>query len=75
MDSNLAAISWFFGRPYEMTSTALTPSAKTWVLNQAGVGLRARGRLQEALPTIRAGLRTEEAGAGLGKRRRVAHPI
>ena len=61
MDSNLAAISWFFSRPYEMTSTALTPSAKTWVLNQAGVGLRARGRLQEALPTIRAGLRTEEA--------------
>ena len=54
-----------------MTSAALTPSAKTWVLNQAGIGLRARGRLQEALPTMRAGLRTEEDVVGLGKRRRV----
>jgi hypothetical protein len=61
MGSNLAAISWFFDRPYETPSDALAPSAKSWVLNQASIGLRAQGRLQEALPAMGAGLRMEEA--------------
>jgi tetratricopeptide (TPR) repeat protein len=61
MGSNLAAISWFFDRPYETPSDALALSAKSWVLNQASIGLRAQGRLQEALPAMGAGLRMEEA--------------
>jgi hypothetical protein len=60
MGSNLAAVSWFFDWPYETPSDALAPSAKSWVLNQASIGLRAQGRLQEALPAMRAGLRMEE---------------
>ena len=59
--SNLAAISWFFDKPYENPSAKLTVSASSWVLNQASIGLRAQGRVREALPTIRAGLQMEEA--------------
>ncbi len=59
--STLAAISWFFDRPYETPAAALTPSDRAWVLSEAGFALRAQGRLQEALPAMRAGLRMEEA--------------
>ena len=52
--SDLAAISWFFDRPYETPAAALTPSDRAWVLNVASFGLRAQGRLQEALPAMRA---------------------
>jgi tetratricopeptide (TPR) repeat protein len=54
--SNLAAISWFFDKPYE-TSIA-TPKAGDlgWVLNEAAFYLRAQGRLAEALPAMRAAL-------------------
>jgi hypothetical protein len=59
--SNLAAISWFFDKPYETPSAKLTVSANLWVRNQAGIGLRAQGRRLEALPIMRAGLQMEEA--------------
>jgi tetratricopeptide (TPR) repeat protein len=59
--SNLAAISWFFDRPYETPAAALTPPDRAWVLSEASVGLRAQGRLQEALPAMRAVLQMLEA--------------
>ena len=58
--SDLAAISWFFDRPYETPAAALTPPDRAWVLSEASFGLRAQGRLQEALPAMRAALRMEE---------------
>ena len=51
--SNLAAISWFFDQPYETPAAALTPEDRAWVLSEASYGLRAQGRLQEALPAMR----------------------
>jgi hypothetical protein len=58
--SDLAAISWFFDRPYEAPVARLTPPVRTWVLNLASFGLRAQGRLQEALPPMRESLRRQE---------------
>ena len=60
--SNLAAISWFFEKAYEIPIATLTPGDRAWVLGQAAVGLRAQGRFAEALPAERASLRmdTEE---------------
>jgi tetratricopeptide (TPR) repeat protein len=51
--SNLAAVSWFFDRPYETPAVALTPPARAFVLGEASFALRAQGRLQEALPAMR----------------------
>jgi tetratricopeptide (TPR) repeat protein len=58
--SNLAAISWFFDRPYESPSEALAPPTRAFVLAEASLYLRAQGRLQESLPAIRAALRLAE---------------
>ena len=58
--SDLAAISWFFDRPYETPAAALTPPDRALVLGEASVGLRAQGRLQEALPAMRAALHMAE---------------
>ncbi len=58
--SDLSAISWFFDKPYETPSATLTLSDRAWFLNEAGYGLRAQGRLQEALPAMRAGLHMDE---------------
>jgi len=60
LGSDLAAISWFFDTPYEAPARALTESDRSWVLNEAAVGLRAQGRLAEALPAMRASLRMNE---------------
>ena len=62
--SNLAAISWFFERPYETPSVALSPPDRSWVLSEAGNGLRAQGRLMELLATARASLRFYEEARG-----------
>ena len=58
--SNLAAIFWFFDAPFARPVTALPAPDRSWVLGEAGAGLRAQARLQEALPVIQAGLRAEE---------------
>ena len=58
--SNLAAISWFFDRPYETPAAALTPPRPRLGPRRGQLGLRAQGRLQEALPAMRAALRMEE---------------
>ncbi len=59
--SNLAAISWFFDKPYETPSVKLTPPDRAWILSVASFGLRTQGRLREALSGMRAGLQMEEA--------------
>ena len=41
--SNLAAISWFFDRPYETPAAALTPPDRAWVLSEASNGLARAG--------------------------------
>jgi hypothetical protein len=61
--SDLAAISWFFNRPYETPVAMLAPPDRAWLLNVAGDGLRAQGRLREALPAMRAGLQMAEEEA------------
>jgi len=64
--SDLAAIAWFFDRPYETPAAALTPSARAFVLSRASFGLRAQGRLQEALPAVRTGLHMQEEAQDWG---------
>jgi hypothetical protein len=58
--SDLAAIAWFFDRPYAAPAATLTPPERAWVLNVASMGLRSQGRLKEALRAMRAGLQMEE---------------
>jgi hypothetical protein len=58
--SDLAAMSWFFEKPYGTPATALTAEARSWVLGCAAHALRARGRLGEALAADRAGLRMDK---------------
>jgi tetratricopeptide (TPR) repeat protein len=50
--TNLAAISWFFERPYETPVRALSQGAQAWVLGEAGYYLEAQGRFTEALSTM-----------------------
>jgi tetratricopeptide (TPR) repeat protein len=57
--SDLAAISWFFNKPYEIPFAALGTANQSWLLGVAAFGLRAQGRFAEALPAIRAGLPME----------------
>jgi tetratricopeptide (TPR) repeat protein len=58
--SDLAALSWFFDKPYATPVAALTPSDQSWVLSVAALRLRAQGRFTEALPADRTGLRLDE---------------
>jgi tetratricopeptide (TPR) repeat protein len=58
--SSLAAISLFFDRLYETPSAALTTRDRAWVFSEASFALRSQGRLQEALPAMRAGLQMQE---------------
>ncbi|HMA72416.1 MAG TPA: TIR domain-containing protein [Xanthobacteraceae bacterium] len=54
--SNLAALTWFFEKPYDMPIAALTSATQAWVLGEAAFALNALGRFAEALPVQRAGL-------------------
>jgi hypothetical protein len=55
--SNLAAISWFFVAPYATPVAALSAADRSWVLGEASMALSAQGRIAEALPAMRAGLK------------------
>jgi tetratricopeptide (TPR) repeat protein len=57
---NLAAISWFFEKPYETPIATLTEADQSWVLSQVAMALRAQGRSAEALPAERAGLQMDK---------------
>ncbi len=60
LGSDMAAISWFFDKPYATPVAALTPADRSWVLNVAAFALRAQGRFAEALPAMRLALRMNE---------------
>ncbi len=52
--SNLAAISWFFVTPYATPVVTLRDADLAWVFAEASFSLRALGRIEEALPAMRA---------------------
>ncbi|HKH43753.1 MAG TPA: hypothetical protein VKM72_03725 [Thermoanaerobaculia bacterium] len=54
--SNLAALASFFERPWSQPSTGLTAEWQGFVLNEAGIDLRALGRLEEAVEPMQAAL-------------------
>jgi tetratricopeptide (TPR) repeat protein len=58
--SDLAAIAWFFDKPYESPVTKLKAVDQSWVLGDAASCLRTQGRFDEALPATRAALKTLE---------------
>ena len=57
--SSLAAISWLFDRPYETPAAAVAATGSRLGSDEAGLGLCAQGRLQEALPAMRASLQMD----------------
>ena len=59
--SDLAAVSWFFDRPYEIPTAAIRPPSRSFVVADAGWLLRTQGRLQGALTAWRKCLQLEEA--------------
>jgi tetratricopeptide (TPR) repeat protein len=56
LGSDLGAIACFFETPWSRISPTLTEIWQAWLLNEAAFGLRALGRLTEALEPMRAGL-------------------
>ncbi|HEX4304281.1 MAG TPA: TIR domain-containing protein [Rhizomicrobium sp.] len=54
--SNLAAIFWFFEKPYKKPISTLGASRQSWILSQAAFGLRSQGRFSEALWAQRAAI-------------------
>ena len=54
--SELSALSGFFDRPWDQPSARLSSGDQAFVLNEAGLDLRALGRLAEAVPPIEASL-------------------
>ena len=54
--ADLAAISGFFDSPWSQTVSELTENSKGFVLNQAGICLRALGRLKEAAQPMKSSI-------------------
>lgn len=54
--TDLVVLSGFFQKPWEQTVPELTDREKGFVLNEAGVDLRALGRLQEAVQPTKSAL-------------------
>lgn len=57
----LTALAAFFDRPWDRPSTRLPTVDRAWLLNAAGLRLRALGRLPEAVQPIRATLEINKA--------------
>ncbi len=51
--SNLAALVWFFEKPWSRLSASIPKPNHGWLLNETSIQLRALGRLIEALEPIR----------------------
>jgi len=60
--ADLAALSGFFDLPWSQPVAGLTEADKSWVLGNAGLRLRALGRLAEAAQPMQAGLEADIAG-------------
>ena len=56
LGSDLGAVACFFETSWRRIAPALLDATQTWLLNEAGFGLRALGRLSEAREPMRAGL-------------------
>ena len=54
--ADLAVLSHFFQVPWSQPAASLKEEDKAFMLNEAGFGLRAVGRLQEAIQPMKAGL-------------------
>lgn len=54
--ATLGAVACFFERPWSRLDESLSGDYQAWLLNEAALGLRALGRLEEALEPMRAGL-------------------
>jgi hypothetical protein len=54
--AELTVLAEFFDRPWDRPSAQLTAADQAWILNSAGIGLRALGRLPDAVQPMRAGL-------------------
>ena len=59
--SDLAAISWFFERPYDQPVSSLPSETKAWVLGEAASCLRVVGRLTEAVEVYKHDILAAEA--------------
>jgi tetratricopeptide (TPR) repeat protein len=59
--SNLAAISWFFDKAYEIPVAALKPVDRSWVQSQAALLLRSQARFAESFAALRESLQFAEA--------------
>jgi len=64
LGAELAALSGFFDPPWRQLVYGLTEVRKSWVLNEAGVDLRALGRLAEAAQPMQASLEMAIAREG-----------
>jgi hypothetical protein len=56
--TELAALSWFFDRPYEMVASELNGDERSYVLAQTASVLFAQTRFAEALPAMRIALKS-----------------
>ena len=54
--AELTALAAFFERPWDRPSAALSAPDRAWILNEAGIVLRALGRLPEAVQPFKASL-------------------
>ena len=54
--ANLAAVSSFFDQPWRKVAAVLSDNEKGYLLNEAGLSLRALGRLREAAEPMEAGV-------------------
>ncbi len=62
----LAALAWFFDKPFETPHASLKESDKSWVVGEAAYCLGILGRQREALPAQRAALAVEIAAKNHG---------
>lgn len=62
MDSDLAALSWFFTKPYELLANQLDSAEQSWILGDTAFRLGVQGRFAEALSAQSASLQSAEIG-------------
>jgi tetratricopeptide (TPR) repeat protein len=73
--AGLAALSGFFDPPWHQTVDGLTEDYKAFILNLAGAGLRALGRLAEAAQPMQAALEAHIAQENWGEAARDANNL
>lgn len=64
--SDLGAAACFFDRPWDEVSPGFTMSERSWLLNEAGYGLKALGRIAEAQQPMRISAEIDAAAYDYG---------